>query len=69
MLQRDARIAQLEALGRDRSVPEQDEYLHLIECRDAVLRRLAHRIHSHRRKAAELAAYARPIGLPLEEAA
>ena len=69
LLQRDMRISELEGLGRDRSAAEQDELLFLIDARDAAWKRLAGRVISHRRKAAELAAYARQIGLPLEEAA
>ena len=69
LLRRDRRIDELEARGRDRTAVEQDELLFLVDARDAAWKRLAGRVLSHQRKAAELAAYARQIGLPLVGAA
>ena len=64
LLQRDARIAALEALGDQRTIAEQDELLILERRRDRQWGELAHRIAQTQRRAAELEAYARQIGLP-----
>jgi hypothetical protein len=63
--QRDARITELETLGRARS-RDQDHELAGLQCaRDQYWRRLPQALAATRRKAADLEAYARQIGLPL----
>lgn len=65
--QRDARIAALEAIHRDRrTAAEQDELGRLIVARDYFWRRLPLALDNARRKAAELEAHARQHGLPLD---
>ena len=61
---RDRRIMDLEARGRDRSRAEDHELARLIYARDCHWRRLGDAVRKARRKAAELEAYARQIGLP-----
>lgn len=65
LLQRDARIAALEALGDRRTIAQHDELITLERRRDRQWRELADRIALTRRRTAELEAYARQIGLPL----
>ena len=67
---RDARIAQLEAIGCRNRTREQDHELgRLIDARDQLWRRLASRIAAARDRARELETYARPTGPPLPESA
>lgn len=63
--QRDRRIAELERLGRARNRTQDHEYGRLIAARDQHWRRLPASLARTRRKAAELDAYARQIGLAL----
>ena len=67
--QRDARIAELEAIGRARSVEQQDELGRLQYARDCFWRRMPIAFATAQRRAAELAAYAAQHRLSLGEAA
>lgn len=62
--QRDARITELETLGRARSRDQDHELAALQNARDHFWQRLPKALAGARRKAADLEAYARQIGLP-----
>lgn len=63
--QRDARITELETIGRNARTRDQaDELAGLYAARDHYWRRLPNALATARRKAADLEAYARQIGLP-----
>ena len=67
---RDARIAELEAIGRAHRTRDQDHELgRLIDARDQLWRRLARRLAAARSRARDLETYARQIGLPFPESA
>lgn len=61
---RDERIAGLEALGRRRTREQEDLLGRLYSDREQQWRRLPAQIERARRRAAELATYARQIGFP-----
>lgn len=64
--QRDARIAELEAIARDDRTHDQVAELHgLHNARDTFWRRLPRALAAARTKAATLDFHARQIGLPL----
>lgn len=66
---RDARIAMLEALGRDRTRTQDHEFGALVNARDHFWRRMGAQHARARRRAADLAAYARQHGLRLDDGA
>lgn len=67
---RDARIAELEAIGRRNRTRDQDHELgRLVDARDQLWRRLSRRIVAARSRARDLEAYARQVGLPFPESA
>lgn len=67
---RDARIAELEAIGRRNRTRDQDHELgRLVGARDELWRRLSRRIVAARNRARDLETYARQVGLPFPESA
>ncbi len=64
---RDARIAELDALGQRRTRDEDHEHAALVNARDHYWRRLPDAIAAARRKAADLQNYARQAGFTFLE--
>lgn len=66
---RDARIEELERIGRRRSREQDHEYARLINARDQHWHRLGDAIRKAKAKARDLEAYARQHRLPIESEA